>query len=218
MRGAPKRSREKNTSSKPAVGQRENIRVPIPDDVLARVAAIADVPKDKVKSLRGQLLSAQTEAFRRHGLGHRKHLTIKDLRPHFAKLRKALEALQAEREGEAAGVYIGAVIAPQTLGDWLDAVARAERHAERGLPGRGILKGPRGDTGFRQLTHQIVISVRILGGRLTCKRMSGTDHDKVKGSFADVLELLRKYLPTAFIPGSARAIANTFELADKSTI
>ena len=48
--------------------------------------------------------------------------------------------------------------------------------------------------------------------------MSGPDHDKIKGSFADVLELLRKYLPTAFIPGSARAIANTFELADKSTI
>jgi hypothetical protein len=85
----------------------------------------------------------------------------------------------------------------------------------RVLPGRGTSKGPRGDTGFSLFAHQIVISVNMLGGELKCQRMSGADYDKIKGSFTDVLELLRDYLPDGFIPESAHSIAATFDRANK---
>jgi hypothetical protein len=164
------------------------------------------------------ILSAQAEAFRAHGVGRRKHLTSSDVRPHLARLRNSLEALQPERKGHPAGVYLGAVIAPQSIHDWLDAVARAERHAMNGLPGKGASKGPRADTGFGLFITQIVICIKLLGGELKCQRMSGADYDKVKGSFADLLDILRDYLPDGFIPNSAHSIATTFDRANKSAI
>ena len=48
--------------------------------------------------------------------------------------------------------------------------------------------------------------------------MSGADYDKIKGSYAEVLELLRDYLPEGFIPKSAHSIVKTFEVANKSAI
>jgi hypothetical protein len=140
-------------------------------------------------------------------VGHRKHRTISDVRPYFARLRKSLEALQPERKGEPAGVYLAAVIGLQSINDWLDAVDRAERLAMRLLPGRGTAKGLRGDTGFSLFTHSVVIGAKVLGGELTCQRMSGADHDKIKGSFADLLVLV-DYLPS-FIPDSAHSIVAT---------
>ena len=158
------------------------------DGIFRRVAPITGVQQGKFKALRGLLLSAQQEAFRAHGVGRRKQPTVKDVRRPYARLRKSLEALQRERKGEFAGIYLCAVIAPQSIDDWLDAVARAERHAVQSLPG--------------------VISVKMLGGELKCQRMSGTDYDKIKGSFADLLALLRDYLPDGFIPESAHSIAD----------
>jgi hypothetical protein len=195
-----------------------DVRVPIPDATISRLGTIGQVPKDKLRSLRSQILSAQAEAFRAHGVGRRKHLTSKDVRPYFARLRKSLEALQPQHKGEAAGVYLGAVIAPQSIDDWLDAVASAERHAMRVLPARGTPTRPRGDTGFSLFTHHIVISVKMLGGELKCQRMSGGDYDKIKGSYAEVLELLHDYLPDGFIPKSAHSIVKTFEFANKSAV
>src|SRR6266478_5346220 len=198
--------------------KRAGVRVPIPDGLFPRLAEIAHVPNDKLGALRSLMLSSQAEAYRAHGVRCRKRLTSSDVRPHFAGLRKSLEVLQRERKGEAAGIYLGAVIAPQSIDDWLDAVAKAERWAMRVLPGRGTSKGPRGDTGFSLFTHEIVMSVKMLGGELTCQRMSGADYDKIKGSFADLLDLLRDYLPDDFIPESAHSIADTFDRANKSAI
>jgi len=48
--------------------------------------------------------------------------------------------------------------------------------------------------------------------------MSGADYDKIKGSFADLLDLLRDYLPDGFIPESAHSIADTFDRANKLAI
>jgi hypothetical protein len=48
--------------------------------------------------------------------------------------------------------------------------------------------------------------------------MSGADHDKIKHSFADLLEALRDYLPDGFIPASAHSIVATFKRANKSAI
>src|SRR6266446_8467052 len=101
--------------------KRAGVRVPIPDGLFPRLAEIAHVPNDKLGALRSLILSAQAEAFRAHGVGRRKHLTSSDVRPHFARLRKSLEALQPERKGYPAGVYLDAVIAPQSIHDWLDA-------------------------------------------------------------------------------------------------
>jgi hypothetical protein len=196
---------------------RAGVGGPLPDGIFRRLAEIAHVPHDKLGPFRSLILGAQKEAFRAHGMGHRKRLTSSDVRPYFARLRKSLEALQPERKGESAGVYLSAVIAPQSIDDWLDAVARAERHAIRGLPGRGTAKGPRGDTGFSLFTHEIVIGINVYGGELTCERMSGADHDKIKGSFADLLDVLREYLPD-FIPQSAHSIVATFNRANKSAI
>jgi hypothetical protein len=200
-------------SRKPA-----DVRVPLPDGMLRRLAGIVRVLQDKLGPFRSLIRSAQAEAFRSHGVGRRKHLTSSDVRPHFARLRKSLEALQPERKGYAAGIYLDAVIAPQSIHDWLDAVARAERHAMKGLPGRGTSKGPRAHPGFVLFTTQIVIWVKVLGGELKCQRMNGADYDKVKGSFADLLDILRDYLPDGFIPNSAHSIAATFDRANKSAI
>ena len=189
-----------------------------PEEIFSRLAHIGRVPQEKLRAFRSLILSAQAEAFRAHRVGRRKHLTSRDVRPHFARLRKSLEALQHGRKGLPAGVYLDAVIAPQSTQGWLDAVARAERHAMKGLPGRGTSKGPRADTGFALFTTQIVISVKVLGGELTCQRMSGADYDKIKGSFADLLDILRDYLPDGFIPNSAHSIAATFDRANKMAI
>jgi hypothetical protein len=74
--------------------------MPIPDATISRLGTIGQVPKDKLRSLRSQILSTQAVAFRAHGIGRRKHLTSRDVRPYFARLRKSLVALLPERKGE----------------------------------------------------------------------------------------------------------------------
>src|SRR4051812_48787479 len=139
-----------------------HVRAPIPEETIRRLAAIGQVPQDKLRSLRHLIHGAQAEAFRAHGVGHRKQLTSSDVRPHFARLRKSLEALLLQGKGEPAGVYLAAVIAPQSIDGWLEAVAAAERHAMRMLPGRGAARGPQGVPGFRLFTAQVVLHMKLL--------------------------------------------------------
>jgi hypothetical protein len=183
---------------------------------LTEIACAAKVPGEKRAKFERQLTAALRRA---SAAKQREQPRARNVRPYFARLRKALLALQSadmkpngskpDWHGEAAGAYVEAV-APGWIANALQVIEQAESAATTNKKTR--LPGGRSASSvkpaFRMFLYDLFIIERACGFR-----WSAYDHDGVlKGSLITALDLLQSHhLPAKFIPSNRSTLRKAIE-------